>query len=169
MALNEAGCWLAYEGEWVRGHKTGRGTVHSLSGETYTGVWRRAAAAAQVHSLLLCCACTCPMGQYQGSAFKAGKAPLSCLPPTPTGLPAAGQLVDGMRQGQGRMQYCNGDVYEGGWEAGARAGQGRLTAAATGDVFVGRWVHDSREGPGSLYMVRTVACCGRGLGCVWLG
>lgn len=36
-ALNEAGCFLAYEGDWAKGRKTGRGTAYDLSGETYTG------------------------------------------------------------------------------------------------------------------------------------
>jgi hypothetical protein len=36
-ALNDTGYFLSYEGEWLKGRKTGRGTMHSLSGETYTG------------------------------------------------------------------------------------------------------------------------------------
>jgi hypothetical protein len=36
-ALTDTGYFLAYEGEWFKGKKTGRGTMHSLNGETYTG------------------------------------------------------------------------------------------------------------------------------------
>lgn len=39
-----------------------------------------------------------------------------------------GQIVDGQMHGSGRMEYENGEVYEGQWEHGKRHGYAHLHA-----------------------------------------
>lgn len=42
------------------------------------------------------------------------------------------------KHGEGRMNYTNGDVYEGQWKNDKRDGKGKLTYA-NGDVLYGTW------------------------------
>ena len=64
----------------------------------------------------------------------------------------AGQLLNNQRHGQGRMQYSNGDAYEGLWVKDHRNGLAKYFYA-NGDVFVGRYEQNKREGLGTIYMV----------------
>ena len=57
------------------------------------------------------------------------------------------------RHGLGRMDYTNGDAYEGTWERDIRQGPATYFYANR-DIFVGRYVRDRREGLGTIYMVR---------------
>ena len=57
------------------------------------------------------------------------------------------------RHGLGRMEYTNGDAYEGTWERDVRQGPATYFYANR-DIFVGRYVRDRREGLGTIYMVR---------------
>ena len=58
--------------------------------------------------------------------------------------------MNGMPQGEGRMIYSNGNIYEGQWHEGKRNGYGVLTKR-NGDHFEGHWVNDKREGQGSYF------------------
>lgn len=53
-----------------------------------------------------------------------------------------GQVAEGRPQGLGRMRYVGGEVYEGGWQAGARSGAGILTDRL-GRKFRGTWCADT--------------------------
>ncbi len=63
-----------------------------------------------------------------------------------------GQWMNNQRHGQGRMQYSNGDAYEGLWIKDHRNGLAKYFYA-NGDVFVGRYEQNRREGLGTIYMV----------------
>ena len=49
--------------------------------------------------------------------------------------------------GQGKMMYDNGDVYDGEWVNGVRQGIGRMTYA-NGDIYDGAWLNDMWNGYG---------------------
>ena len=59
-----------------------------------------------------------------------------------------GNLVDGIRHGQGTHVWDDGSVYEGNWEHGLRHGQGRMTFS-NGDVYDGQWEKGTRHGTGT--------------------
>lgn len=67
-----------------------------------------------------------------------------------------GQLRNSQRHGQGRMQYSNGDAYEGSWVKDCRHGSAKFLYA-NGDVFVGRFDNNRREGLGTIYMVSSIS------------
>ena len=63
-----------------------------------------------------------------------------------------GQLRNNQRHGKGRMQYRNGDAYEGMWYKDNRQGSA-IYFYANGDVFIGKFDDNRREGLGTIYMV----------------
>ena len=67
-----------------------------------------------------------------------------------------GQWLKNQRHGQGRMQYSNGDAYEGLWVKDHRHGIAKYFYA-NGDIFVGRFQHNRREGLGTIYMASVIA------------
>ena len=52
------------------------------------------------------------------------------------GVEYSGQWLDGMRHGQGILNYKNGSVYEGQWERGMKWGTGKMTYAS-GNFYEG--------------------------------
>lgn len=55
--------------------------------------------------------------------------------------------------GEGRMRYKNGDVYEGNWVNGQRSGFGRWIHEQWGsynDVYEGNWENDMKNGQGTM-------------------
>ncbi|AIY41193.1 MORN motif family protein [Collimonas arenae] len=101
----------------------------------------------------------------------------SATPSTPDAVTADGgryygPLVDNKRQGKGRVEWANGDIYEGNFDkglfsgkgkytsganflyegeykAGSRTGQGR-SVDATGSVYVGHFLNGEFDGQGKL-------------------
>ncbi len=71
---------------------------------------------------------------------------------------SVGQWTSNQRHGQGRMQYSNGDAYEGSWIKDHRNGLAKYLYA-NGDVFIGRYKHNTREGLGTIYMVNITQYC----------
>ena len=53
------------------------------------------------------------------------------------------------RNGQGKLTYTDGSVYEGKWENGKFHGQGKLTRP-DGRVYEGTWEDGMRNGKGTL-------------------
>lgn len=51
-------------------------------------------------------------------------------------------------EGQGKMEYANGDVYEGKWKANKRNGQGRMNFA-DGRIYEGEWKEGFAHGDGT--------------------
>ncbi|KWS56977.1 peptidase C13 [Pseudomonas amygdali pv. morsprunorum] len=66
----------------------------------------------------------------------------------PNGSWYAGQFKNGLRQGQGEWHASNGDVYKGGFEQGLFNGQGRLTTR-NGASYVGNFKLGLRDGEGT--------------------
>jgi hypothetical protein len=66
----------------------------------------------------------------------------------PNGSWYVGQFHDGLWQGQGEWHASNGDVYKGGFVNGLFEGQGTLTSS--GAVYVGGFRQGRREGEGTL-------------------
>ena len=56
---------------------------------------------------------------------------------------------DNMKRGRGRMQYRNGDVYEGEWKENCYYGKGFLKYQ-DGREYTGDWVLSKREGRGTF-------------------
>ena len=74
----------------------------------------------------------------------------------PTGEYVAGGWYFGAKDGnqldgEGRMQFDNGDIYEGHWIKGKKDGLGTFFYARSGDLYCGDWENDSRTGEG-LYV-----------------
>ena len=56
-------------------------------------------------------------------------------------------IAGNCKNGRGTMQYQTG-VYEGYWKSGLRDGQGKYTWT-NGDVYDGQWMQDKRHGQGN--------------------
>ena len=56
-------------------------------------------------------------------------------------------LADGQRHGAGKMEYRNGDVYNGQWVRNKKHGDGRIDYVVGGS-YTGGWINDIREGHG---------------------
>ena len=52
-------------------------------------------------------------------------------------------------EGEGKVCYPVGDVYQGHFVDGKREGQGTFVYAATGNVYRGNWHDDVRSGQGT--------------------
>ena len=58
-----------------------------------------------------------------------------------------GDLVDGIRHGQGIETYANGNKYDGEWKDGKRHGQGIMTYVS-GNKYVGEWKNGKKHDEG---------------------
>lgn len=56
-----------------------------------------------------------------------------------------------MKNGQGKMIYANGSVYEGKFEGDKLSGFGHFRCAETGDIYTGEYNEDKRNGKGRLF------------------
>lgn len=52
-----------------------------------------------------------------------------------------GESVDGLKHGQGKFQYSNGDVFEGEWKNDKKHGHGKFTEPDE-TTLTGNWVDD---------------------------
>ncbi|PCJ11441.1 MAG: hypothetical protein COB04_19115 [Gammaproteobacteria bacterium] len=64
------------------------------------------------------------------------------------GAEYSGDLINGVREGQGTLSWDNGDVYEGQFLAGKRHGKGRLVWSS-GEAYEGDFLKGKRTGFGS--------------------
>jgi hypothetical protein len=60
-----------------------------------------------------------------------------------------GDLVNGKRDGQGKMSYAHGNIYEGNWENGRKNGFGKMIYTS-GNVYEGNWEKGNRNGFGKM-------------------
>lgn len=93
-------------------------------------------------------------GKYQGQC-KAGLAEGvgTVVPNAVGGTRFEGRFIAGARQGQGRITYFNGDVYDGQWKDDKRWGFGvysyGVASPWAGDRYEGEWVADKMDGAGT--------------------
>jgi hypothetical protein len=62
-----------------------------------------------------------------------------------------GQHNEWAKEGQGKMIYFNGSVYEGGWLNDLKHFKGKMIDSSTGDVFSGEYLDGKRNGKGKMY------------------
>ena len=130
-----------YEGEWERGLKHGYGKQHYLNGSFYEGCWKNGMRKGNGTMKFS------DGSYYQGSWKKDHRDGMGIEGNDPgdtyEGEWRAGKLYGG----RGKLNYANGDCYEGEFVDGLRQGQGSLTYYG-GDLYVGQWINDMKEGDG---------------------
>ncbi len=62
-----------------------------------------------------------------------------------------GDLVNGVREGRGKMIFASGNVYNGQWKNGMMHGLGEFVFTATGERYVGDFANGTYNGQGKLY------------------
>lgn len=100
--------------------------------------------------LVLACVCTVALAPASIHAAGALSGPLAAI--TPDGGRYWGPLVNGLRHGQGRVEWSDGSTYVGGFVDGLFSGKG-LLRHATGEVVEG----DFKEGRASGIATMTLA------------
>jgi len=68
----------------------------------------------------------------------------------PNGDVYEGEMKESSKNGQGIMTYANGDTYDGNWVNGKKEGQGRLTSYSGRRVYTGSWSNDKKNGEGTM-------------------
>lgn len=130
-----------YEGEWKNGKFNGKGTMTYAGGSVYEGefvdnkkngegIWTKSDGTAVTENWIYgkkVETLTLEDGTYTGG------------------------VTDGKPDGQGKMEYTNGQVYEGEWKNGVRSGQGRCTWP-DGGYYDGEWANDKWNGQGTNYI-----------------
>ena len=130
-----------YEGEWKNGTMNGKGTLKYADGNIYEGefvdgkkhgegIWTKLDGTAVTENWIYgkkVETLTLEDGTYTGG------------------------VTDGKPDGQGKMEYTNGQVYEGEWKNGVRSGQGRCTWP-DGGYYDGEWANDKWNGQGTNYI-----------------
>ncbi len=130
-----------YEGEWKNGKFNGKGTLTYAGGSVYEGefvdnkkngegIWTKSDGTVVTENWIYgkkVETLTLEDGTYTGG------------------------VTDGKPDGQGKMEYTNGQVYEGEWKNGVRSGQGRCTWP-DGGYYDGEWANDKWNGQGTNYI-----------------
>lgn len=130
-----------YEGEWKNGTMNGKGTLKYADGNIYEGefvdgkkhgegIWTKLDGTAVTENWIYgkkVETLTLEDGTYTGG------------------------VTDSKPDGQGKMEYTNGQVYEGEWKNGVRSGQGRCTWP-DGGYYDGEWANDKWNGQGTNYI-----------------
>jgi len=129
-----------YEGDWLDGKRTGKGTFSWNCGVYYQGHWvddKFGGFGTAVWS---------SGKKYAGDwvdAKRSGKGKFYW----PNGDTYEGEFLDNNRNGQGKFTWANGNTYEGGWDHDERHGKGKFVWKE-GDIYDGDWKHGSRTGHG---------------------
>ena len=121
----------SYEGEFLNGSFNGQGTLNYADGGTWTGEWKG------------------------GQRFN-GKGKVIYLDKNgvPDGNCYAGEIKNGLRNGQGIMIYADGSNYQGDWKENKKEGRGKLLYN-DGSVWVGEWKDDNPwNGTGKLITLK---------------
>lgn len=120
---------LAFDGDWVKGVRQGRGVCHFGNGEVYDGDWwhnRRHGSGAQRHAIT-----QVAMRHARNLTLSRARLCIAC--------------------NAGKLTYADGSAYEGAWAADKRHSTGSFSSARGGSIFVGSFVQDRRQGLGVAY------------------
>lgn len=138
-----------YEGEWKEGKFNGKGTLTYSNGNVFEGTFVDGEKDGDA-------VYTLTDGTVINEKWDHGAKYVTDMDyTTPAG--AAGSytgfwdLTNERPQGQGTMEFENGQVYEGEWAEGVRSGQGRCTWP-DGGYYDGEWKDDKYNGQGINYM-----------------
>ena len=130
-----------YEGEWKNGKFNGKGTMTYAGGSVYEGEFVDNKKNGE-------CIWTKSDGTVVTENWIYGKKVETLTLEDGT---YTGGVTDGKPDGQGKMEYTNGQVYEGEWKNGVRSGQGRCTWP-DGGYYDGEWANDKWNGQGTNYI-----------------
>lgn len=164
----EVGDRLSYTGE-VKGHRLcGSGTLVCGAGR-FTGSFERNVlhgrgtftAASSAPASAASSSTGTPVVQGRGSESSGTEAEAATTvtsPPLPALLGGTappirsyiGEWADGVPQGAGVMEWCNGDRYEGGFDQGHPHGGSGTFTYADGRVYTGEFARGERDGKGRL-------------------
>jgi len=125
-----------YVGQFLAGHKHGRGKLIEVSGVTYDGEWQQN----KRHGRGLLT--TTDGAVYDGEFRDHAQTGQGTLRRT-NGAVFEGQWLRGERHGEGQMQWPSGTVYRGGWQQNSFHGQGQLQAKSGSEpqvrAYTGVW------------------------------
>jgi hypothetical protein len=145
-----------YIGDWVNGKKEGRGRYEQANGDYYDGYWKndkqdgmgemKVGGKSYVGiwangeyikdaPVTNCIAGDCKEGRgtYQDANGK-----------------YEGEWRDGRPSGKGKIEYANGESYQGDFVDGIRAGQGSFVSKLKGTAYEGEWEMDAPNGVGKM-------------------
>ncbi len=118
---------VTYNGMWCNGMKNGYGETQSREEGSHKGFFLNDHFIGNVYRL----------DEYSRYKDKSG-------------IPLRLEAKDGKFSGRVRIEYPNGDVYEGGWKNGLREGAGTYTYA-NGDVYFGSWISNRKNSLNASY------------------
>lgn len=137
-----------YEGNFVRGERSGYGTQTGPDGSVYRGHWQRDMRAGQgtqrdaTHNITYTGIFLHDRLQGAGSVVRhAAREAYD------------GTWLDGLEQGHGTLQLSNGDVMRGVWMRGEQVGGHVQLAARDGGLYIGDWQGAMRCGYGTQVAV----------------
>ena len=138
--LYEEDDYLRYSGNWVNDNINGLGKMIFVSGNVYNGSWKDQQMSGTGEMTY---ANTYPE-EYEDYEDH-----------TSTNYSKYnGEWINGVKNGNGKMLFTNGDVYNGQWDNDYISGLGRLTYSSNNPnnyaFYSGSWDNDSKNGAGSL-------------------
>ena len=133
---------VRFEGTFERNLIEGNGTFTWPNGDQYVGGVKRGKRNGG-GKMILKNEGTCYDGEWV-DGLKHGEGELDYG----NGKVYTGQWSEDLKHGKGVMRYDNGDVYEGGWVRGMKEGSGRMDYKANNSFYVGDWAADQPNGKG---------------------
>lgn len=154
-----------YVGEFINGDKNGQGTFYWDDGSTYVGEWKDdqicgqgtyvfpngvslSGAFSDNRFISGSCEFSNETGTYQLSYIDGHVDTLSIQYVDGTIFTGTGDITSG--ECSGKMDFPNGDSYDGEFSGNSRFGKGTYIWTS-GDKYVGSWVDDAMQGSGKYY------------------
>jgi hypothetical protein len=128
-----------YDGDWIRGHWQGDGTIRNAMGDVYVGSIVQDLKDGQG-----------TMSYADGRTFMGifkDDHPVKGTIAFPDGSKYTGQMMNGLRKGQGAYFFADGSFYEGEFDHNQLHGEGMMTWP-DGGWYYGNWVNGVMHGQG---------------------